>query len=172
MTKSSPKILSLKTSDSFTLSQSSPGSSGHSFSPGPVTPPVSVDQVISIRGIATTTAPVPVANASGEQVRGALVPARGRATSFNSFKNLHREMENNLSAVRRNSKVVEKSAKALKLQFMIMNQFSQMRVRSTPKAGESQAKSRWKKACRRVIMDMAVERTRAHLLRNERMTIS
>ena len=170
--KSPPKLLSLKTSDSFTLSQSSQGSIEHAFSPAPVTPPVVVEQVISIRGIATTSTPVAVANANGEQARGALVPVRGRATSYNSFKNLHREMENNLSAVRRNSKVVEKSARAVKLQIMIMSQFSQMRMRSTPKAGDSKAKSRWKKACHRVIMDMAVERTRAHLLRNERMTIS
>ena len=73
--KTPKKVLSLKTSDSFTLSQGSPNTP-HVFSPCPPTPPVCVEQVISIRGIATTSEPVAVANASGEQQqqRSALVP--------------------------------------------------------------------------------------------------
>ena len=47
-----------------------------------------------------------------------------------------------------------------------------MKKRSTPKSSDSIAKTRWKKACHRIVMDLAVVKTREMLLRKARNTIT
>ena len=50
-------------------------------------------------------------------------------------------------------------------------QFRSMKKKSTPKSSDSIAKQRWKKACHRIVMDLAVVKTREMLLRKARNTI-
>ena len=139
-------------------------------SPVGTTIPVHNEELISIRGIATTSAPNPVPSATEIQTAAALVPYRTRATSFNSFQNLHRDMESAMEKARRSSVNVERSSQALNKQLSILERFRMMRVRASPNSGDSVAKRRWKKACRRVVMDAAVERTRDILEQKNMLT--
>ena len=121
-------------------------------------------------GLQTQDQPTRVDNASSPQARAALPKVRSRGTTYNSFQNLQKDMEKSLDQARRYSKVSAKSARSLNMQLSIMEQFRSMKKRATPKNGDSIAKQRWKKACRRVVMDLAVVKTREMLLRKARNT--
>jgi len=131
-----------------------------------------VELVIALRGIQVQDEPTAVSGASSPQARAAVPKVRTRGTTYNSFQNLQKDMEKSLEQARRHSKTVEKQSKTLNMQLSIMEQFRSMQKRATPKNGDSLPKQRWKKACRRIIMDMAVERTREMLVRKARNTLS
>jgi hypothetical protein len=81
-------------------------------------------------------------------------------------------MERSLDAARRHSKTIERSAKALNQQMLILEQFRSMKKRAISSSKDSIAKQRWRRACHKVVMELAVEKTREHLLRKARNTIS
>ena len=127
---------------------------------------------VSLRGIQSTARPTAVDYATSPQARANIPAIRSRGTTYSSFQSLHTDMEKSLDAARRHSKTVEKSAKALNKQMMILEQFRAMKKRNEILSKDSVAKSRWKRACHKVIMELAVEKTRQHLLRQQRYTIA
>ena len=123
-----------------------------------------VDGGIKIRGLAAVELP----QLDKETMANVLPKKRTKAVSFNSFETMHKTMEANMDIVRRKTSSATDSlkaaAKAMETVSMFNNLMARTKQKKVVEKAWSPAKRRWKKCIAKVLMNAAIDRTRARLL--------
>lgn len=125
------------------------------------------DGTIQVRGLAAIDAPSPNVGTDVEKANEAVPLRRTKSKSYSNFVDMHGSMATKMESVRRKTATAQDGLNATRMAMIAVSKFDSMmtghRTRVSAAKKWSIAKKRWKKAIRRIIMDAAVARTRAHL---------
>jgi len=126
------------------------------------------DGIFVVRGLpAMEEGPIPIEGSDENAIVINLPKRRKKALTYDQFEDMHKAMTKGMESVRRNTTAADSSMKASRRameSIQAMNDMvASLEERRKKMKTWSVSKIRWKRACRRVVMDAAVLRTREHL---------